>query len=97
MGEQGKRGWQGQGRRGRPHGDRPVIDRGTPELRAHRERLAAGGDPALSEYPLVRSRVTEGFSGCPLNRRMEAVPVRSWSGPDEGFITSVLLPSARLR
>ena len=52
MGEEGKRGWRGQGRRGRPNRDRPVIDRGTPELRAHRERLAAGGDPALSEYPL---------------------------------------------
>jgi len=52
MGEQGKRGWQGQGRRGRPNRDRPDIDRGTPELRAHRERLAAGGDPALTEYPL---------------------------------------------
>lgn len=52
MGEQGKRGWQGQGRRGRPNRDRPVIDRGTPELRAYREELAAGGDPALSEYPL---------------------------------------------
>ena len=52
MSEQGKRGWQGQGRRGRPNRDRPDIDRGTPELRAHRERLAAGGDPALSEYPL---------------------------------------------
>lgn len=52
MSKQGKRSWQGQGRRGRPNGDRPDIDRGTPELRAHRERLAAGGDPALTEYPL---------------------------------------------
>jgi hypothetical protein len=52
MSKQGKRGWQGQGRRGRPNRDRPDIDRGTPELRAHRERLAAGGDPALTEYPL---------------------------------------------
>src|SRR5215470_11916653 len=52
MDERGTRGWQGQGRRGRPNRDRPVIDRGTPELRAHRERLAAGGDPALTEYPL---------------------------------------------
>lgn len=52
MGEEGKQGWQGRGRRGRPNLDRPVIDRGTPELQAHRERLAAGGDPALSEYPL---------------------------------------------
>jgi hypothetical protein len=52
MDKQGKRSWLGQGRRGRPTGDRPVIDRGTPELQAHRERLAAGGDPALTEYPL---------------------------------------------
>ena len=52
MSKQGKRGWQGQGRRGRPNRDRPDIDRGTPELQAHRERLAAGGDPALTEYPL---------------------------------------------
>ena len=52
MGEQSRRGWRGQGRRGRPNGDRPAIDRGTPELQAYRERLAAGGDPALTEYPL---------------------------------------------
>src|SRR5262249_56441760 len=52
MGMQGKRGWHGQGRRGRPNRNRPEIDRGTPELQAHRERLAAGGDPALTEYPL---------------------------------------------
>lgn len=52
MSEQGKRNWQGQGRRGRPNRNRPVIDRGTPELRAHRERMAAGGDPVLAEYPL---------------------------------------------
>jgi hypothetical protein len=52
MDEQGGRAWQGQGRRGRPSRNGPVVDRGTPELRAHRERLAAGGDPALTEYPL---------------------------------------------
>src|SRR5262249_16182152 len=52
MGMQGKQGWHGQGRRGRPNSDRPVIDRGTPELQAYRERLAAGGDPVLTEYPL---------------------------------------------
>ena len=52
MDKRGKRGWHGQGRRGRPNSDRPVIDRGTPELQAYRERLAAGGDPVLTEYPL---------------------------------------------
>jgi len=52
MNEQGKRRWRGRGRPGRPNRDRPVIDRGTPELQAYRERLAAGGDPALTEYPL---------------------------------------------
>lgn len=52
MSEKGMRTWRGQGRRGRPAGDRPVTDRGTPELQAHRERLASGGDPALAEYPL---------------------------------------------
>jgi len=52
MSEHGKRGWRGQGRRGRPNSDRPAVDCGTPELQAYRERLAAGGDPALTEYPL---------------------------------------------
>jgi len=52
MSEQSNRNWQGQGRRGRPNRDRVVIDRGTPELQAHRAQLAAGGDPALTEYPL---------------------------------------------
>jgi len=52
MGKQGKRNWKGRGRRGRPNSDRPIIDRGTPELQAYREKLAAGGDPALTEYPL---------------------------------------------
>ncbi|MGH6929647.1 MAG: hypothetical protein ACREEV_15120 [Dongiaceae bacterium] len=52
MSDQGKRSWQGRGRRGRPHSDRPIVDRGTAELQAHRARLAAGGDPGLAEYPL---------------------------------------------
>ncbi len=52
MSDQDSRNWQGQGRRGRPNGDRAAIDRGTPEFRAHRARLVAGGDPALAEYPL---------------------------------------------
>jgi hypothetical protein len=38
--------------RGRPRIDRPAIDKGTPELQARRVRLAAGSDPALTEYPL---------------------------------------------
>ncbi len=52
MSDQGNRSWQGQGRRGRPNLDRPIVDRGTAELQAHRARLAAGGDPALTDYPL---------------------------------------------
>jgi hypothetical protein len=52
MDKQDKQSWRGQGRRGRPSSDRPIIDRGTPELQAYRERLAGGGDPVLTEYPL---------------------------------------------
>jgi hypothetical protein len=52
MSDQVNRSWQGQGRRGRPNLDRPLVDRGTAELQAHRARLAAGGDPVLAEYPL---------------------------------------------
>jgi hypothetical protein len=52
MSDQGSRSWQGQGRRGRPNCDRPIVDRGTAELQAHRARLTAGGDPTLAEYPL---------------------------------------------
>jgi hypothetical protein len=52
MSDQGNRSWQGQGRRGRPNRERPIVDRGTAELQAHRARLAAGGDPVLAEYPL---------------------------------------------
>jgi hypothetical protein len=44
--------WYGQGRRGRPNRARPTLDKGTPELQAHRARLAEGGDPLLAEYPL---------------------------------------------
>jgi hypothetical protein len=44
--------WSGTKQRGRPRIDRPAIDKGTPELQARRVRLAAGGDPALTEYPL---------------------------------------------
>lgn len=39
-------------RRGRPRLERPETDLGTPEQQARRARLVAGGDPALSEYPL---------------------------------------------
>ena len=39
-------------RAGRPPMERPVVDAGTPELQARRSRLAAGGDPALTESPL---------------------------------------------
>lgn len=39
-------------RRGRPRRPPEVPDQGTPEIRARRETLAAGGDPALTEYPL---------------------------------------------
>jgi hypothetical protein len=44
--------WRGLGRRGRPKGERPAIDKGTPEQQARRLRLAAGADPVLTEYPL---------------------------------------------
>ncbi|MGH6932505.1 MAG: hypothetical protein ACREEE_08735, partial [Dongiaceae bacterium] len=44
--------WGGAGRPGRPGGARPKVDLGTPEARARRERMAAGADPALTEYPL---------------------------------------------
>ena len=40
------------GRRGRPRSERPKVDQGTPELRAHRAALAGGADPALTEHPL---------------------------------------------
>lgn len=39
-------------RRGRPRKERTATDRGTPEAQAYRRKLAAGGDPALTEYPL---------------------------------------------
>ena len=44
--------WHGKGRRGRPRIERPAVDSGTPELQARRRRLAAGADPALTEYPV---------------------------------------------
>jgi hypothetical protein len=37
---------------GRPRQERAPIDHGTPELQAHRERLAGAGDPAAAESPL---------------------------------------------
>jgi hypothetical protein len=40
-------------RAGRPPQDRAPVDRGTPELQAHRERLAGAGDPAAAESPLA--------------------------------------------
>ena len=39
-------------RAGRPAMNRPAVDPGTPELLARRARLAAGGDPSLTESPL---------------------------------------------
>jgi hypothetical protein len=39
-------------RRGRPKSRATECDRGTPELQAARQRLAAGADPALAENPL---------------------------------------------
>ena len=39
-------------RAGRPALERPKVDPGTPELCARRARLAAGGDPSLTESPL---------------------------------------------
>lgn len=38
--------------RGRPKQERHLVDGGTPEQQARRSALAAGGDPALTEYPL---------------------------------------------
>ena len=39
-------------KRGRPRFDRPVVDEGTPEQQVRRQKLAAGGDPVLTEHPL---------------------------------------------
>ena len=39
-------------RAGRPRGERVVVDLGTPEALARRQRLAGGGDPVLTESPL---------------------------------------------
>src|SRR5262245_39229771 len=39
-------------RPGRPRNEVAVADPGTPEAQRFRRRLAAGGDPALTEYPL---------------------------------------------
>ncbi len=44
--------WQGGRGAGRPRGERPAIDQGTPETQVRRRLLAEGADPALSEYPL---------------------------------------------
>jgi hypothetical protein len=33
------------------------VDRGTPEIQSFRRKLAAGGDPALTEYPLGMLRL----------------------------------------
>ena len=45
-------------RRGRPRKERSASDRGTPEIQSYRRKLAAGGDPTFTEYPLglLRSR-----------------------------------------
>ncbi len=40
------------GRRGRPREERRQRDEGTPELQGRKAAMAAGGDPALTEYPL---------------------------------------------
>jgi hypothetical protein len=39
-------------RRGRPRKQQAATDRGTPETQSFRRKLAAGGDPTLTEYPL---------------------------------------------
>jgi hypothetical protein len=44
--------WNNHGGRGRPGAVRPGRDHGTPELQARRTSLAAGADPAMTEYPL---------------------------------------------
>jgi len=44
--------WRGQGRRGRPRRAESAVDKGTPEQQARRLGLAAGADPAMTEYPL---------------------------------------------
>ncbi len=46
------RAFTGAGRAGRPKTARDTADCGTPEIQARRRKLAQGGDPALSEYPL---------------------------------------------
>ena len=43
---------RGDKRAGRPRSERPAVDLGTPEVLARRARLAAGGDPTLTESPL---------------------------------------------
>jgi hypothetical protein len=54
---------KGKARRGRPRQQRDAQDRGTPEIQALRRRLAAGGDAALTEYPLGMLRLRQMIDG----------------------------------
>ncbi len=54
---------KGKARRGRPPNQRDAQDRGTPEIQAIRRKLAAGGDAALTEYPLGMLRLRQMIDG----------------------------------
>lgn len=54
---------KGKARRGRPRKQRDAQDRGTPEIQALRRKLAAGGDAALTEYPLGMLRLRQMIDG----------------------------------
>ena len=54
---------KGKARRGRPRQLRDTQDRGTPEIQALRRKLAAGGDAALTEYPLGMLRLRQMIDG----------------------------------
>ena len=54
---------KGKARRGRPRQQRDAQDRGTPEIQALRRKLAAGGDAALTEYPLGMLRLRQMIDG----------------------------------
>jgi hypothetical protein len=57
------RAFKGKARRGRPRREREAYDRGTPEIQAMRRKLAAGGDAALTEYPLGLLRLRQLIDG----------------------------------
>ncbi len=54
---------KGKARRGRPRQQRDAHDRGTPEIQALKRKLAAGGDAALTEYPLGMLRLRQMIDG----------------------------------